>query len=77
MKNKEESNQQHQFKEDEYDKNPPIEFVEKNKKEKETRTLEDDKNDDIEKFKKGELGAEHNRYNDDGPPKGVIRKLDI
>ena len=77
MKDKEKDNQQNQLQESQYDKNPPVEFLEGKNRLKETLPVEDDKHDDLEKFEKGELGAAGTRYNDDGPPKGESRKIDI
>lgn len=64
--------------ENEFDADTPIEFIErKSNKSKTPSSDEREKDAYLEKFKKGELGAEHIRYNDDGPPFGSSRKLDI
>lgn len=63
--------------ENQYDKDSPVEFVEK--KTSQSKSTEDVKNrqEELEKFKRGELGAQHNRYNDDGTPNAGSPKMDI
>lgn len=63
--------------ESEYDTDPPVEFIESDGSRPQTTPDVDGRAADIEKFKTGEKGAEHFRYNDDGPPYGPSRKLDI
>ena len=78
MENKANDKNNEDINENEYDDDTPIEFIErKSNKTKTSSSDESEKDAYLEKFKKGELGAEHIRYNDDGPPAGSSRKLDI
>ena len=63
--------------ESKYDKNPPIDLVEVDESRPESTPDVKNREEDLEKFKSGEMGAEHFRYNDDGTPYGESRKLDI
>ena len=71
--------------ESDYDNNPPAEFIDRVSRESKYVPLieegdkrKESKSDErLEKFKRGELGAAHNRYNDDGDQSGATRKLDI
>ena len=63
--------------ESQFEENPPVEFIEQKKSSKEISTKRDVKHADLEKFKRGELGASYIGYNDDGSPHGSARKLDI
>ena len=63
--------------ESKYDKNPPVEFVEVGESRPESTPDTKNREDDLEKFESGEMGAEQFRYNDDGTPYGEGRKLDI
>ena len=63
--------------ESKYDKNAPVEFVEVDDSRPETTPDVKNREADLEKFKRGELGAEQFRYNDDGTPYGESRKMDI
>lgn len=83
MKDKEEKGQD-QLDENNYDDYPPSEFIDRvNRDSKYIPQSEDDKknkkrsDENLEKFKRGELGAEYFRYNDDGSGGGSSRKLDI
>ena len=72
MENKADKNkEQDKLSENNYDTNPPTEIIQnKNRKSETPSTDETNKHADLEKFKRGELGAEHFRYNDDGPRGG-------
>ncbi len=64
--------------ENNYDTNPPTEFIEsKSRKSKTTPPDESDKQNDLEKFRRGELGASHIGYNDDGSTHRESQKMDI
>ena len=60
-----------------YDIDPPVEFVEHDASRPPTTPDVKDREEELEKFRKGELGAEGFRYNDDGPPRRGSRKMDI
>ena len=63
--------------ESKYDKNPPIEILESDGSRPATTPDVEGRDEELEKFKSGEMGAEQFRYNDDGSPVGTSRKLDI
>ena len=63
--------------ENEFDKNPPVEFVENDDSRPATTPDVENREEELEKFKKGELGAEQFRYNDDGSPYTESPKMDI
>lgn len=63
--------------ENKHEKNPPIESNEHQNVSKKGSSDTKVRDERLEKFKKGELGAADFRYNDDGPPDGSSRKLDI
>ena len=70
--------------ENNYDNNPPAEFINSVSRDSKSVPVDDETKKDkstsderLEKFKRGELGAAHIRYNDDGDQKGTRRKLDI
>ena len=67
-----------------YDNNPPAEFIDSVSRDsmtvpmdEESKSVKSKSDERLEKFKRGELGAAHNRYNDDGDQLGTSRKLDI
>ena len=59
------------------DNNPPSEFIHPHSSRPKSTPDTKSREKDLEKFKSGELGAKHVRYNDDGAPYGVSRKIDI
>lgn len=63
--------------ESKFDKNPPINLVEADASRPENTPDVENREDDLEKFESGEMGAEQFRYNDDGEPYGESRKMDI
>ena len=63
--------------ESKYDRNPPIELVEVDESRPESTPDIKNREDDLEKFESGEMGAEQFRYKDDGTPYGESRKMDI
>lgn len=63
--------------ESKFDKNAPVEFVEADDARPENTPDVENREDDLEKFESGEMGAEQFRYNDDGEPYGESRKMDI
>ena len=83
MKNKNEK-QEDLSKMNESNYDPPAEFIDSVNREsksvpsdeesKKAKSISDQR---LEKFKRGELGAAHIRYNDDGDQSGATRKLDI
>ena len=85
MKDKKEKHQDpNSLDENDCENNPPAEFIDRvsresksvalSEKDKKVKSKSDER---LEKFKRGELGAAHNRYNDDGDQSGASRKLDI
>ena len=56
------------LKENKYNVNPPVEFVESDDARPKTTPDIKDRHDDIKKFKSGDVGAEQFRLNDDGTP---------
>lgn len=76
---KDKDKEDNKLSENDFDNNPPTEFIDgKGRRSKTTSSEETDKHANLEKFKKGELGASPVGYNDDGSQqKGASQKLDI
>lgn len=77
MKNENKKEEQKRLEESEFDKNPPIELLESKSSRPEHTPDVDNRQEDLDKLKRGELGAEQFRYNDDGTPQGRSHKVDI
>ena len=77
MKNENKKEEQKRLEESELAKKPPVELLES--KSSRPKTTPDVKNrqEQLDKIKKGELGEEQFRYNDDGSPQGASQKMDI
>ncbi len=76
MENKNDKEEQNiNLSENQYEKDPPVEFIERTKSSDETSSTDEVKYADLEKFKRGELGASYIGYNDDGSPHGSSRKF--
>ena len=63
--------------ESKFDKNTPIDMIGPDASRPESTPDVENREDDLEKFESGEMGAEQFRYNDDGEPYGESRKMDI
>ena len=78
MENKaDEKREEQKLIEDKLEKKPPVKLLEKKNFSKEISSKKDPKHADLEKFKRGELGASHIGYNDDGSTHGQSQKMDI
>ena len=81
---KEKEKDQKKLEENNYNNNPPAEFIDSVSRDsmsvpldEESKNVKSQSDERLEKFKRGELGAAYNRYNDDGDQLGTSRKLDI